>query len=224
MVVRTTARVVEVQNITPKVFNLVLSPEKRIIFKSGQYVILQTTVEGQPVRRSYSIASKEDEEHIILTIKNVKGGKVSPHLKNLKADDEVVLLGPAGHFVLRESNKNELFIGSGTGVAPLRSMIFSSNNNRVLISGHQKSEDILYKKEFEKLAEENEKFKFFYCTSKEESEGGFKGYVQDNLSKIITGTDYECYVCGLKEMVFSTIKKLEELGIPRHQIHFERYN
>ncbi len=224
MIVRTTAKVRSIRNITDDVFNIVLKPEKEIKFKAGQFIIVQVIINNQPVRRSYSISSKESDENIMLTIKKVNNGTVSSFLHDMKTGDEVVLLGPAGHFTLRSTDNTELFIGAGTGIAPLRSMIYASKaKNKILLSGHRKNDDVVFREEFEELAKKDKGFKYYYCTSREDSEG-LKGHVQDNLHKIISGTDYECYVCGLKEMVLETVAKLEELGIPRKQIHFERYN
>jgi NAD(P)H-flavin reductase len=220
MVQRLTAEVISNKDINSSTFLLELKPEKKFEFKPGQYVILQITIDDQPVRRSYSIASKKEDENIQLLIRRVSDGKVSPTLHKLKEGEQVILIGPAGMFVRRESKRTELYIAAGTGIAPLRSMIHDSKNKKILIEGARTKEGVLFREEFENM--QNERFKFYYCTSREDNE--LKGYVQDNINKTIKGTEYECYICGLKDMVEQTVKKLEDLGIPRKQIHFERYN
>lgn len=222
MVVRTSAKVLKVEDISPSVYNLHLKPEQKIPFKAGQYVMLQLPIDDKPVRRSYSIASKEDEDEIMLCIKRVGEGKVSPIIHKLKPGDEVNLIGPVGHFVLRETDNEQLFIATGTGIAPFRSMIAASKQKKTLLFGARKEEDIVFKEEFENTKD----LDFYYCTSREKS-NGFEGRVQQNLPKILEGKDLEkidCYICGLKDMVLETVAKLEELGIPRHNIYFERYD
>lgn len=223
MVTRTKAKVKKVERLSQSVINIYLIPENRFQFNPGQFVIVQVEIDGKPIRRSYSIASSPKEDGIVLCIKQVKGGKVSPFLHELEINHEVLLIGPAGHFFVNDKTNPIILIGSGTGIAPLRSMAVSQAGKRniTIISGQRNSGEEIFSKELEELAKKYSNFKYVSVKSREETK--FKGYVQDHVKEFLQN-DADYYICGLKDMVLGTIKKLEELGIERKNIHFERYD
>lgn len=230
MVVKRIAKFKEIKNLTPTVKEFDLELEEDFDFKAGQFVNISFR-EGETLyRKPYSIASKPDgTSNISLCIKLVKDGKTTPVLFEKKEGFEVEVMGPLGLFTLEKSSKdNLLFIGTGTGVAPLKSMIedeLSRDNEKqlTLILGVRYENELLYKKEFEKLEEENPNFKFIQVVSRPTEEWeGRRGHVQDNFDSIDV-LNSEAYICGLPIMVEEVMKKLQELGIDEDCIHHEKY-
>ena len=103
-------------------FTFKLNSPSEFNFIPGQYLILR--VDGKP--RLYSIASSSSKKNIIeFIIELFPGGLASTYLEELKIEEEVSFQGPAGQFQLRENDKQKIFLVTGTGIAPVRS-IFSS--------------------------------------------------------------------------------------------------
>lgn len=140
-----------------------------------------------------------------------------------------MIRGPFGLFTLDKASKEKLvFIGTGTGITPFRSMIKdllekNSETEISLIFGCRYEGELLYKSEFEELAGKFPNFRFFPLVSRPTEEwNGRKGHVQDNF-EVIDITQSEVYICGLPIMVEEATKKLLELGMDKAQIHHEKF-
>lgn len=223
MVIRTKAIVKRIDRLSPTVVNIYFKPETSCSFKAGQFVIIQVEIDGKPVRRSYSIASSPEEELLQLCIKKVGGGKVSPFLHELEIGHEILLIGPAGHFIVTNKESPLVLIGSGTGIAPLRSIVLDEFGKRkiLLVSGQRNESEEIFGEEFRELQSKNMNFNYITVFSRQTNK--LEGHIQDHLDDYIV-QDADYFICGLKEMVLDTVKKLTERNIPRSNIHFERFD
>src|SRR3989338_8997529 len=105
-------------------FNL-LEP-KEITFKAGQYLMLKVPSDKGPVSRLYSIASPNTVRNSFeLIIGIIPGGLASNYLISIKENTEIIFQGPAGIFGLKENNRPRIFLVTGTGIAPVLSMLKS---------------------------------------------------------------------------------------------------
>lgn len=213
-------------------------------FQAGQYVSVDVGG-GDPasagqVRRSYSIASAPSMKHAVeLCVDITPGGKGSEYLKNLKPGDEVSFLAPLGVFVmapLRQGfaglqEKKLLFVATGTGIAPLRSMILDLLRDRKdkrpmwLYWGLRFVEDMFWEEEFRQMHEFFENFNFHLTLSKPPNHWPLcNGYVTDCLKhELKLNADWGVYLCGSKEMVTDGNKLIIEMGVPEEQVHFEKF-
>lgn len=102
-------------------------PEKQFNYLSGQFLTLIAEIDGKEERRAYSICSSSYiDKDISVTVKRVKGGKMSNHLyDNLKAGDTMIVLPPMGNFNLKPANipDHVVLIACGSGITPLFSMV-----------------------------------------------------------------------------------------------------
>lgn len=125
------AKVSGIRNLTHDVreLELTLYEPEDISFKAGQFISFDISKEGDPypVTRPYSIASPSStSDRVLLLFNLVPGGPGSTYLFSLREGDPVRFKGPAGSFTLREDpTKRMLFVATGTGIAPFRSMILS---------------------------------------------------------------------------------------------------
>jgi len=96
-------------------------------YKAGQYLTLKTTVKGSEERRAYSIFTPPYAKETGVTVKRVKGGKVSNYLiDNLQVGDTIEVMPPEGKFVIKPDHQQErdhYFIAGGSGITPIMSMI-----------------------------------------------------------------------------------------------------
>jgi NAD(P)H-flavin reductase len=94
-----------------------------------------------------------------------------------------------------------------------------------LIYGHRYEADILYRREWEAVAKEHSNFQYLFTLSRDTGWTGEKGYVQEKIEKFVPAVKEKNYfICGLNNMITAVNDKLLSLGVPKEQIHFERYD
>lgn len=210
-------------------FKLVDPP--KVEFQAGQFMILNIPKDGATVKRAYSIASAPHEPTAIeLCIQHVEGGVASTYCWNLKEGDTVSLTGPHGRFLLREPLDYEpVFMATGTGVAPMRSMIkhlFHINCTQTvwLLFGTRYEHALLYESEFRSLANLRHNFRYIPTVSRPKEWHGETGHIQQTFQKYITDfSNKEIYVCGWLEVVKAICKDLEGWGVPKEKLHYEEW-
>jgi len=233
--------------LTYDVFELTFETETTdLLYEAGQFVTIkipQPTTEGNEILllRSYSISSRPTPGHFELCIKQVENGRGSTYLKSLKPGEKIEFLGPLGHFTFKTSpDKSVLLIATGTGIAPLKSMIEDQLTHQLqspastqqfnLIFGARHIKDIFYKTELDALAEKYPNFKYTLTLSQPESEdweasGSKTGRVTAHIDQLnLDTTSTEVYICGLKDMVLQVTETLQQKGLPKEAVYFERFN
>ena len=110
---------------TVKHFVLTYAPDADTNFIAGQFMMVHLEKDGKPHKKPYSIASSPSlPKSLELSIKLVEGGYVSTWFFGLKEGAVIHTSLPYGVFVMREPwQDNLVFVGTGTGIAPLRGMI-----------------------------------------------------------------------------------------------------
>ena len=208
-------------------------------FDAGQWVSLVLPRSEGEIRRSYSIASRPSESpRFQLAVTQVEGGPGSTYLHELSPGATLTAIGPQGFFSRRlDETGPSLFVATGTGITPLRSMIRAAIEAghelpMWLLFGVRHEGDLVYRDEFEEMARTHTNIRFVPTLSRpDETWGGRRGYVQthvpelwNELTKLGLGLPH-AYICGLKRMV-STVRDLlrNEIQIPRGHVHSERYD
>jgi len=227
--------------LTRNVFQLDLEIEETSTHLSGQFITIRINNGGdKPIMRVYSIANKPGDNLLQLCIKVIEGGTGSAWLNEVKEGDTIEYIGPAGGFTFKNQNTNLpqkkiLLIGTGTGIAPLKSILEDELTNKNsqqefhLIFGLRHIKDIFYKEAFEQLAKDYPNFTYKITLSKPEDEswtaqGGSQGRVTDHIRTLeINPANTETYACGLKPMIEETSALLEEKGLPKEAIHYEKF-
>lgn len=202
-----------------------------LTFKAGQFIILNVPKDGAIVKRAYSIASApQDPRAIELCIQHVESGIASTYFWSLKPGDTVSISGPHGNFLLKEPLDYEpVFIATGTGVAPLRSMIrhllFTNFSKPLwLLFGTRYEHALLYESEFRSLSGMRPNFHYLPVVSRPKDWHGDVGHVQQLFQKYITDiSNKEIYLCGWLEVVKAVCKDLEGMGVPKQKLHYEEW-
>lgn len=205
-------------------------------FKAGQFVMIDLPIDSKITYRSYSIASAPNgtNEFELLIVLN-PDGKGTPYLwENIVVGSIVKVAGPVGKFTLPEELDREVcFLCTGTGIAPLRSMLHDiMNKNKLhypvkIIFGSRKKEDLLYYEEMAQLAEQYSQFEFIPVLSRETSDvwSGKTGYVHE-VYEYIYADKRPCYfyICGWSAMIKEARERLVNLGYTKNDIKFELYD
>jgi CDP-4-dehydro-6-deoxyglucose reductase, E3 len=238
------ATLVEARMLSPSVRELVLErvDDKPFLFLPGQWVNLVLPVPEGEIRRAYSVASAptaRGSRRFEVAVTRVAGGPGSQYLHALPPGSVLRAIGPQGLFTRAASDESpSLFIATGTGVTPLRSMLQSalaagSRAQLSLLFGARFEDDILYRAEFEAYAREHPHFRYAVTLSQgAASWGGLRGYVQLHVREALgelrasaSPLEPHLYVCGLERMV-KTVRELSrgELSVERKHVHTERYD
>ena len=108
-------------------FHVPTELENEFIFRQGQHLTLKADINGEDVRRSYSLCSSPTDKKWKVAVKLIPGGKFSTYVnESLKTGDELEVMAPSGNFgvpVQPKQTKNYLFFAAGSGVTPVLSMI-----------------------------------------------------------------------------------------------------
>lgn len=205
-------RVEEIIHLTDSTF-IVRFERKGLNFTPGQHLVVGT--KGAHDFRQYSIYSSLNDPYFEILVKEVVDGVVTPRLKLLKPGDELELNGPMGHFTLSETRRKShpvVFIATGTGIAPFKSMIGSYPAfDYQIIHGVRKAEEAYQSELFPKD-------RYILCTSKDHSDGYF-GRVTDYISQQHFAPDTLFYLCGNSQMIFDAMEILRDKGAnPKHLI------
>lgn len=229
------AKITEKKELTHDVFELYFETEGSFEFNAGQFITLKIADNSPtPCFRAYSISSPPlSKNSFELCIKTIPNGRGSNWLNSLKKGDEIEFIGPSGNFTFSpDSSKTILFIATGTGIAPLKSIIeneLARGNSQPmhLYFGLRHIKDIFYKDHFEQLAKSHNNFSFDLTLSQPENENWQEneGRVTSLLEPLeIDPGNTETYICGLKAMIDSVRKILLKKGLDEKFIHFEKYD
>ncbi len=227
------ARLLESIEVAPGIrhFHFEIPGIETFEYQPGQWMSLTETVQDKKVTRAYSIASLPGGNRFEICLNRVDDGLFSPYLFTLKPGDIVPAKGPVGNFTLRSRDREAVFVATGTGVVPFRPMLkqpgyLESKVPATLIFGARFAPGLMFRQEFEQLAQRHDNFRFLpTVTRPDESWQGRSGRVQPMLWEVIGDrTDLDVYVCGLKEMVDHVREELKNRGFDRKQIIVEKYD
>ena len=242
-----TARLVRSESLSEFTKHLEFEVEggKKFGFVPGQWLSVKASApDGEEMTRAYSIASPPSSNgQFAFCLNRVQDGFMSNYLCDLREGGEILFQGPFGDFILRPPLRDTIFIATGTGIAPFRSMLrdllepaFDDRVGRVgtpvaprqfwLLFGARSEQDLYYRKEFEQLAGTYGNFHFLPTLSRASAEWtGLRGYVQEHLRDIVgERTDMHGYICGLDRMVSANRDLLKSLGWDRKSIRYEKYD
>ena len=229
-----TCRIINIITVTPYLKRFFIQYDQAMPFQSGQFVIIEFgQLNHQFSTRSYSIADRTEGDTIELCVVLKEDGAATPLLFNQQIGDVLKVSNPQGRFVLPELCPEDIsygFICTGTGVAPFRAMIKDLLINRKITApvhlffGCRKQADILYREEFEQLAETYSNFHYTPVLSREPWNGA-TGYVHQHYDKVFSGKPPALiYLCGWTEMIKQTRDQLKSYGYSRTEIKVEFYD
>lgn len=211
-------------------------------YKQGQYLTLKLKVNGEEIRRSYSICtSPYNEKDLRIAVKEVEGGKASTFInRNLKMGDTIEVMTPMGNFysLLSGSNKkNYVLFAGGSGITPMMSILKSvlyieKQSTITLVYANRNEDSVIFKSEIEKLAIEHKdvlKIVNIYDAPKAEVPALYKGFITPEkiaeLSKthFSINADSEFFICGPAPMMENIKKGLEQLKANPEKVHIEYF-
>lgn len=195
-------------------------------FKAGQYLTFIVEINGEEVRRSYSICSGESEKGLRVGVKRVSNGKMSNYLlDSVQSGDELLVMEPAGNFALEDGGSNYVAFAAGSGITPILSQlkkVAKSDGSFQLFFGNKTETETMFKQEIDALISNKIGVQYSYTQS------GDARFTKDRVLELFRA-NLELlkadgfYLCGPEEMIQAVCDALFELGVNKEKVHFELF-
>jgi glycine betaine catabolism B len=220
-----------------KTFRLVGENPLLFSYRPGQFITFILNINGQEVKRSYSMSSSPSRPHLLeVTIKRVPGGLVSNWFcDTVKLGDHLTVKGPAGKFTCFDYPSSKmLFIGAGSGITPVVSMCrwiadTASDVDVKLLASFKSPSDIIFRKEFELWAARSQRFQVGITLTSgwhgTDYWTGFTGRVSEQMLNVFAPDlhDRHVFMCGPEPFADGVKKILHALGFNMANLHTESF-
>ena len=209
-------------------------------FIQGQHLTLKKDINGEDVRRSYSLCSSPIDNEWKVAVKQIPGGVFSTYVNTeLKAGDELEIMEPSGNFYVdidASTPKNYIGFAAGSGITPMLSIIkthleLEPNSTFKLFYLNRTAKSIIFKEEIEQLKNKFfQRFHTFHFLTREQRDIEFlNGRFTPEKLQILTNTfidiadTNDCFICGPQDMIFLIRDELQAAGLDASKIHYELF-
>jgi ring-1,2-phenylacetyl-CoA epoxidase subunit PaaE len=209
-------------------------------FQQGQSLTMRTQLNGEEVRRTYSLCSSPLDNEWRVAIKKVEGGLFSSFANDkLKKGDVLEVMPPVGNFFTAlnpQQQKNYVAIAAGSGITPVLSIISTTlrtepNSTFTLVYGNRTRSSIIFKEELEALKNKfMDRFTLHHILSREQPDAPiYYGRIDKEKCELLftrlinLRNVHEYFICGPEAMIFCVRDFLEQKGVDKSHIHFELF-
>ena len=225
---RITGKVAESEEIT----SFHLQPEDGgplMDFLPGQYIGLRLEVDGQEVRRNYSLSAASNGSEYRISVKREPGGVASNALHAMPEGAVLELFAPAGEFTLEPGNKPLVLISGGVGITPTLAMLeqaLASTRPVHFIHCARNAGVHAFRRSVDALAERHAQLKRFYCYEEHDGAGAAPDAVgrltEQQLGEWLPeDRNVDAYFLGPKPFMAAVRRQLKSLGVPEQQTRYE---
>ena len=209
-------------------------------FLSGQYLTLRATIDGEDVRRSYSLCSSPYEGEWRVAVKQVEKGKFSTYAnQHIKPGQDLEVMTPTGGFVIKPDSKltrSIVLFAAGSGITPVLSIAKTilkeePNSDVTLFYGNKGFNSIIFREEIEGLKNKHmDRLRVIHVLSRESLGNKIqKGRIDrekgtELFDAFLKGIQPDAvYICGPEEMIIGVKDAMLEKGLRVDQVHFELF-
>jgi ring-1,2-phenylacetyl-CoA epoxidase subunit PaaE len=220
-------------------FNIPDNLKQNFNFTAGQYITLKTAINGEDVRRDYSLCSSPKSGEITVAVKEVENGTFSKYANNtLKAGDILEVAEPKGRFVFKpEASKTRTIaaFAAGSGITPVLSIAKTvleeePNSTFILVYGNKSNKDTIFFDELLKLHHDyKERFDIKFVFSQSKEPDALFGRIEKSTVNLIVKNKYKhttidaFYLCGPEAMIHTVKDVLTENNIAEDTVFFELF-
>lgn len=209
-------------------------------FTQGQYLTLRKTIDGEDLRRSYSICAGVDDGELRVGVRKVKGGVFSNWInQSLQPGDSIAVMAPQGRFFVPlepQARRHHVGIAGGSGITPILSILKTvlarePLSTASLIYGNRMLKSTMFKEELEDLKNRFlTRLSLHHVFSDEPTDAPLnmgvmnRDKIADFLASVVpaSGIDH-VYICGPYQMNDEAEAALLAAGVPEDRIHIERF-
>lgn len=213
--------------------------KEKFSFKAGQYITLKTTINGEDIRRDYSICASQNTGNVTVAVKEVENGTFSVYANNsLKAGDILEVAEPNGRFVFEANAAKTRTIAAfaaGSGITPVLSIAKTlleeePFSNFILVYGNKTLADAMFVEELLQLKTQyDNRFHAHFIYSQAQEEDALFGRIEKSTVNLIVKNKYKgvtienFYLCGPEQMIHTVKDVLIENGVKEKAIKFELF-
>jgi ring-1,2-phenylacetyl-CoA epoxidase subunit PaaE len=230
----------ETEDCVSLLFNVPSDLQTKFKFVQGQYITLRAEINGEDLRRSYSICSSPYSGELRVAVKKIPDGKFSTYInQSFRAGNLIQVMPPMGSFytpLIADQHKNYAAFAAGSGITPIMSIIRATlkvEQSSVfhLFYGNKSFQTIIFKSDLEELQIiYGDRLKVHHILSREDSiDPLFKGRITAEKCKSYHGSLFDVntlndvFLCGPEQMIIDLKDNLIELGLSETDIHFELF-
>jgi 3-ketosteroid 9alpha-monooxygenase subunit B len=198
----------------------------RYRYKAGQFLTLRVTVDGQDLRRCYSMSSAPLEDDLQITVKRDPGGVVSNWLNDTVSEGiELHAAPPEGRFCLRDTTDEIVAFAGGSGITPIMSLVRTAlvnSSRRIQVFYANRSRDsVIFAEALTRLADEHAD-RLVVVHHIDDDSGVVTPPVVESFVADAGAADY--YICGPGPFMDTVEAAVVGSGIPRERVHLERFS
>jgi len=221
-------------------FDVPLELQDTFAYRQGQHLTLRAAIDGQDVRRSYSICSAVQDRQLRVAIKRVSGGQFSTWAnEHIKPGVALDVMAPEGRFNLPldpASRRHYLAFAAGSGITPILSIVKTTllaepHSRFTILYGNRASSSVIFRDELAELKDVYmERLNLVYVMSREQQDIElFNGRItRDKCRQLfqrwlrVEDVDY-AFICGPEDMMHGVSAALQEAGMPKERIRIELF-
>ncbi|WP_411766103.1 2Fe-2S iron-sulfur cluster-binding protein [Winogradskyella sp. A3E31] len=208
-------------------------------FKAGQYITLKTEIDGEEIRRDYSICSSVSSGDLTVAVKSVEGGTFSVYAnEKLMVGDTLDVAPPNGRFIFEahpEKTRTIAAFAAGSGITPILSIAKTlledePFSNFILVYGNKSLADAMFIQQLLELKKTyGNRFHSHFIYSQTREEDALFGRIEKSTVNLIIKNKYKdvtiskFYLCGPEAMIHTVKDVLVENGVKKEAILFELF-
>jgi ring-1,2-phenylacetyl-CoA epoxidase subunit PaaE len=209
-------------------------------FKPGQHLTLKADIEGEEVRRNYSLCVSPSEDQLKVTVKRIAGGAFSNWANDtLQPGDRLEVMAPHGSFTWEfDPAARNLYVGfaGGSGITPILSLLKAAleaepHSRFTLLYGNRDSQSVIFLEELARLKNRymNRLQVHHFLAEEAEDIELFNGLLDrtkcdDILARLVDPKQVDAFfICGPGPMMDAAEAAIEAHGVPRERILVERF-
>ncbi|MCC1483505.1 ferredoxin--NADP reductase [Winogradskyella immobilis] len=220
-------------------FNIPDALKATFSFKSGQYITLKATINGEEIRRDYSICSSVNSGDLTVAVKAVEDGTFSVYANSsLKVGDTIEVAEPNGRFIFEANEAKTRTVAAfaaGSGITPILSIAKTlledePFSNFILVYGNKRLNDAMFANELIQLKQTyGNRFHIHFIYSQAQEQDALFGRIEKSIVNLIVKNKYKgvsidaFYLCGPEQMIHTVKDALTENNIKDKQIFFELF-
>lgn len=220
-------------------FNVPDNLKDTFAFKAGQYITLKTTINGNEVRRDYSLCTSPKSSELKVAVKEVKDGTFSSYANNsLSAGDTLEVAPPKGRFIFEPNDKKTKNIAAfvaGSGITPVLSIIKCAleeevHSKVILVYGNKSTKDTMFLNELLDLQHQyKDRFSVQFVFSQQDEDNAIFGRIEKSTVNYVMKNEHKhvevdaFYLCGPEAMIHTVKDVLTDHKIDENRIHFELF-
>ena len=208
---------------TPDIFSVYIGGKnlEKFKFRAGQFANLNFIQKNLWFTHPFSFSAAPTGKHLRFTVKTL--GDFTSKISQIRPKTKVIIDGPLGAFVASGDKNKYLFLAGGVGITPIRALmedLAGKNKDLALVYSAKTKNSLAFFNELNAINSKN-----YFVLTGEQVNGFHSGRIDAGKIKD-AAPDFmqrEIFVCGPKKMISGVINALKTLGVPKNQIHFERF-